>query len=45
MKALVLGDLERNLKRAGAVGVEVVDADAQIDLASGQIEGQAYRNP
>jgi hypothetical protein len=50
MKALVAGDglirdVERNLKRSGAVGVEVMYADAQIDLAGGQIEGQEHGDP
>ncbi len=41
----LIRDIQRNFDRSGAVGVEVVDADAEIDLASGQIEGQAHGNP
>jgi len=42
---LIVVDIEGNLERAGAVGVQVVNANAQIDLASGQVEGQAHGNP
>ena len=41
----LIRDVERNLERTGAVGVEVMYADAQIDLAGRQIEGQEHGDP
>ena len=41
---LLRADLQWNLQRSGAVGVEIVDADAQVDLPGRKIEGEPERD-